>query len=216
MNEMIDKEKAIRDIAIMLAIIVAAAGMFSIFLLTPAQGQFREMILAIINIIAKSVTSNDVSAALTAVKLGWWKALIIVLCAYVLYWTIRNMKLTKEMLATLFGLRHTAHKGIENLKYVSKKGKMNTLKDEKEKHLHSLEAKEQSSYPMDKENMKKLIVDALSKILKKEEDYTIKEVMVEIEKKHSMGLHEKRHWIEVIQEVIKSNKEYALKKKSIV
>lgn len=141
--------------------------------------------------------------------------MLIVSCAYGLYWAIRNRGLTKEMLATLFGLKHTAHKSIEDMKYAAKKSKMNTLKDEKEKHLHSLEAKEQSSYPMDKENMKKIIVDALSKILKKEKEYTIKDVMLEIGKKHAMGLHEKKQWIEVIQEVVRSNKDYMVKKKTM-
>lgn len=218
MHEMIDKDKLARDIAIILGIIVAVGGMFAAFMLTPAQKPSREFALAVIDTLAKDITLSDMDSVLFAVKSGWIKLLIAIVAVYGLYYAIQNRETTKEMLATIFGLKHAAHKTKEGLKYAAKKSKIKTLEREKAEHLHlihkSLKKTEAvDQYHMSKEEMKGIIEKSLKQLLKKKKEYTIKDVMLEIEKKRPMGSSERKYWIDAIREVIQSNVDYAQRKK---
>lgn len=214
---MIEKDRLVKESAIILALVTAAIGLFATVLASPRMLPYRQFMLLMINTFDKKVSMSNVENVLLDTKTIWPKALVVIAAIYALYYAATNPEKISDAFRSLLGFRHAVHKIGEQSKYAAKKIQFEAVMDEKKQDLEKL--RKNAPAEIKSHKGKTAIDNEIAKILDiliaKKKEFTIKDVMEQVEKKHVLGPVERQIWIDKIKQVVKSSNKYSLKKKSI-
>ncbi len=214
---MIERDRLVKESAIILALVTAAIGLFATVLASSRMLPYRQFILLMVNVFNKGVVMSDIENVLLDVKAIWLIALAAIAVIYALYYAAANPEKISGAFRSLLGFRHAVHKIGEQSKYAAKKIQFGAVMQEKKHDLEKLRknAPEEIQNYEGKTAISNEIKKTLDILIAKKKEFTIKDVMEQVEKKRSLGPAERQLWLDKIKQVVNSNDKYALKKKSI-
>ncbi|MDP3765829.1 MAG: hypothetical protein Q8R04_04920, partial [Nanoarchaeota archaeon] len=135
---MYERDRLVKESAIILALVTAAIGLFATVLASPRMLPYRQFVLLMVNTFNKKVAMSNVENALLDAKAIWPKALLAIAAIYALYYVAANPEKISDAFRSLLGFRHAVHKIGEQSKYATKKMQFEAIMHEKKQNLEKL------------------------------------------------------------------------------